>query len=1201
MVTKRIKIDKSIEKELVERHVFLWRSNSLGVNKMLQFMLGRSGSGKTTACLNAIRQELVREPLGNPIIYIVPEQMTFQSEYELIQTPGLGGMMRAQVYSFTRLAWRVLQEAGGISRYHIDQTGMHMMLRKIIEQQKEELTLFAAASEKEGFITKLEQMLKEFKQYGLEPESLGALQQEFKDNNEHVLADKLHDLGIIYQELEKQLLMKYVDSEDYLKLLAEKIPLSSYLKKAVIYVDGFHHFTKQELDVLVELMKACSDVTVALTGDHTQASYIPTDLQLFRLTGETYRELTTAALEHGIEIKDPVLLKDNIRHANSPELSHLEKYYDERPAAEFSQKPTHISLYPAVSRRAEVEGIAREIQLLVKDSNYRYRDIALVVRNKNDYGELIETVFRDYEIPYFIDQKRAMFHHPIIEFIRSSLEVVSGSWRYESIFRAIKTDMFFSIEAEVEALREGMDQLENYVLAYGIQGTKWTNGERWKYRKYRSLEDMNLPKTDEEVQFEEKINELKELVVNPLMKLQQALKKGKTGEEKAKALYLFLTELSIPQKIEKLRDHCEENGKVQEAREHEQVWKAVLNLFDQFVEMMGEEKVSIKLFAELFETGLDSMQFAIVPPSLDQVLVASFERSRFSNIKATFIVGVNDGVIPAKPQGDSILSDQDRDELFKSGVTLAPTGKQQLFDDQFLIYLALVSSEEKLYISYPLANDEGKSLLPSLVINRLKELFPLLEETLLMNDPTSLEEEKQLDYIANPLSTMAYLASNLQAWKRHYPMSDAWWDVYNFYMTSDWKTYSQRVLSSLFYQNDAKRLSKKTSERLYGKHIQASVSRMEKFEACPYSHFASHGLKLKDRKVFQLAAPDIGELFHAALKHISDKLRTGEKDWKQLTKKDCQSLSATAVQELAPRLQNEILLSSNRHQYLAYKLQQVIERASIVLSQHARASGFVPVGLELGFGPNAELPSMTFTLPNGHTMELVGRIDRVDKAESSKGILLRIVDYKSSDKALNLLEVYYGLSLQILAYLDVVVTHAEQLLKTNQGALPAGVLYFHVHNPMVNSTNSLSENQIEEEIFKKFKMKGLLLGDEEAVRLMDETLESGHSQIISAGIKKTGGFYSNSSIASETDFTHLRQYVRKKFVEAGTEITEGKIDIAPYKLKDKTPCAFCDYRSICQFDEALSENEYRQLRNENQNSILEKIREEDKHESGTNE
>ncbi|MHC8971135.1 helicase-exonuclease AddAB subunit AddB [Priestia aryabhattai] len=1161
----------------------------------LQFLLGRSGSGKTEYLLNSMRQELLNAPLGHPLIYIVPEQMTFQSEYALVQTPGLEGMMRAQVYSFTRLAWRILQEVGGISRYHVDQTGIHMMLKKIIEHQKKELRLFANSSEQAGFIEELEKMVKEFKQYTVDAPSLEEMKQKLQAEDEKVLADKLHDLHLIYGELEKQLMTKYVDGEDYLKLLSEKVASSAYLAQATIYVDGFHHYTPQELTVLVELMKVCRKVKIAVTSDYSYQDFIPNDLHLFRLTSETYQEIMSLAAENGIEIQEPNVFNEQKRHQNSPELAYLERYYDERPTPEFQSEPEHIQLLPAVSRRAEVEGIAREVLSLVRDHGYRYRDIALIVRNAEDYHDLLQTIFRDYEIPYFIDQKRAMFHHPLVEFIRSVLEVVSGSWRYETIFRAVKTDLLFPLSSDVHQLREEMDELENYVLAYGIQGSKWTSKEPFTYRKYLSLEDMNLGKTDEELAFEQKINELKNMIVPPIYSLQQKLKQAKIGKEKAEALYRFLTNLDIPQKIEALRNRCEEEGKLQEAREHEQVWKAILHLFDQFVEMMGEEKVSISLFADLFETGLDSMQFALVPPALDQVVVASFERSRLSDIKASFVLGVNDGVIPAKPKSDGLLSEKEREQLLESGLLLAPTGRQKLFDEQFLIYLALSSSSEKLYVSYPLANEEGKTLLPSLVINRVKELFPLLQEKLLMTEPTDLEEEKQVDYITNPLTSIAHLASQLQGWKRHYPMSSAWWDVYNFYVeNSDWNSYSEKVLSSLFYKNEAKRLTKKTSQRLYGKHIQASVSRMEKFEACPYAHFASHGLKLKERKVFKLAAPDIGELFHAALKMISDELRGGQKEWKNLTRKDCQQLSTAAVHELAPRLQNEILLSSNRHHYLTHKLQQIIERASLVLSEHAKVSGFVPVGLELGFGPSAELPSMQFTLPNGHTMELVGRIDRVDKAESSRGLLLRIVDYKSSDKALNLVEVYYGLSLQILAYLDIVVTYAEQLLHDNRGALPAGVLYFHVHNPMINSTKALQPDQIEAEIFKKFKMKGLLLGDEEAVRLMDETLESGHSQVISAGIKKTGGFYSNSSVASEEDFTHLRQYVRGKFVEAGTEITNGKIDISPYKLKDKTPCAFCEYRSICQFDESMENNEYRQLSTESQSVILDKIREEAK-------
>jgi ATP-dependent helicase/nuclease subunit B len=1169
-----------------------------GIFMAVQFVLGRSGSGKTEYCLNEIGQALRQEPLGSPIIYIVPEQMTFQSEYELIQAPGLNGMMRAQVFSLTRLAWRVLQETGGMSRYHVDSTGISMLLRKIVEKRKQELKIFAAASDKPGFIDQLERMLTEFKRYCLEPEALAHKEEELSADAQKVLGDKFHDLKIIYEELEHQLSHKYVDSEDYLRLLAEKLPNSPYVRNASIYIDGFYSFTPQELQVIAALFHSCPSVTIALTADQDYEQQLPHEMELFHMTAQTYQTLHQIARDQQVEIKEPVLLQEARRFKSSPGLAHLETHFDTRPTVPFNERTKHIQLMPAVNRRAEVEGTAREIRELVRREGLRYRDVALVVRNGQDYDDLIQTIFQDYDIPYFQDRKRAMVDHPLIEFMRASLETASGAWRYETIFRCVKTDLLFPLEADVSVLREEMDRFENYVLRYGIQGAKWTMNERWKYRRYRSLEDMEIPQTDQEREFEDQINEWRQLIVTPLKQLQAALKKAKSGQAMCEALYRYLTNLHIPEKLERWRDEAEREGDLDASREHDQAWKAVIGLLDQFVEMMGEEKVSVSLFTTVIETGLEAMQFALVPPAIDQVLVASFERSRFSNIKATFVLGVNDGVIPAKPQEDSILSDQEREYLWQSGFKVAPSGKRQLFDEPFYIYSAFVSPSERLYISYPLANEEGKALLPSIMVNRFKELFPLLEERLLMQEPAELDIQEQLQYVSNPLMTITYLAGQLQAWKRHYSMDNIWWDAYNFYVEDEeWSAYSRRVLSSLFYRNHTRNLTKETSGHLYGKHIQASVSRMEKFQACPYSHFASHGLRLQERKVFRLEAPDIGELFHAALKMMAEQLREQQQDWRHLTKKDCERLSHEVVDDLAPKLQNEILLSTNRHHYLKHKLQQIIERASLVLSDHAKASGFVPIGLELAFGPDQPLPAMQFTLPNGSTMELIGRIDRVDKAEGSKGVLLRIVDYKSSDKALNLVEVYYGLALQMLAYLDVVITYAEKLLGNGQQALPAGVLYFHVHNPMISSSKSLTLDEIEEEIFKRFKMKGLLLGDEEAVRLMDQTLESGHSNIVSAGLKKSGGFYSNSSVADEQEFADLRKHIRKQFTDIGTKITDGTIDIAPYKLKDKTPCAFCSFRSVCQFDESMEEHDYRRLKVEKPDVILEKMRMEgDSHE-----
>ncbi|KAA0547635.1 helicase-exonuclease AddAB subunit AddB [Bacillus sp. BGMRC 2118] len=1156
----------------------------------LQLVIGRSGSGKTYQLLEEVRQELLQAPIGSPIVYLVPDQMTFQIEYDLVQTPGLGGILRAQVFSFTRLAWRVLQETGGMSRLHIDNVGTNMLIRKIIENRKSDFLLYGKAAEKAGFIDQIENMIHECKRYCISSDGMKQQLQELEksDQRDVTLLHKLHDFSIIYDEFEKQLFEKYVDSEDYLRLLAEKIPSSTYLMEATILIDGFHSFTPQELIVVEKLIETCKSVKIALTLDKP-LTHQPHELHLFHMTGKTFIHLKEMAERLGQKV-DVLVLQHNKRSL-AASLSHMEQHYETRPTVQ-SKSNEGVLLRGAVNRRAEVEGAAKEILRLVREKNYRYRDMAIILRNTSLYHDLLETVFSEYEIPIFIDQKRSMLHHPLIEFVRSALEIVSSGFRYESVFRAVKTDLLFPAEEDEMSLREDFDLLENYVLAYGIQGHRWKDTtKKWSYRRIIGIDDQGLAKTTNEEEMEQKIHDLRILISSPILQFEKRLKKAKKGVQYAEALYLLLEEINVPGKLEKWRLHAEQTGEVSKAKEHGQVWSAVIDLLDQFVELMGNEEIPLSIFQQTMESGLEALRFALVPPAIDQVVVGDFEHSRFSHIKATFILGINDGVIPAIPAEDGVLNENEREQLSNHGLQLAPGGKQQLLDEQFLLYLAISSASNQLWLSYSLANEEGKSLVPSIFIKRIKDLYPTLREELLVQDPTDLTEEEQVEFISTPMKSISYLASQLQQWKRHYPISTIWWDVYNtFDQKREWKILRDRVLSSLFYQNREDTLPTDVSDKLYGDKLTASVSRMELFQGCPFSHFSSYGLGLQERQIYRLEAPDIGQFFHAALKMMADELHKQNLSWTQLSKKQCMDLAYEVVNELAPKIQKEILLSSNRYHYLKRKLTDVIGRASLIMSEHAKASGFAPVGLELGFGRNGQLPAIEFTLKNGTKMELVGRIDRVDIASSSKGSYLRIVDYKSSQKSLNLAEVYYGLSLQMLTYLDIVLSNSRAWL--GHETLPAGVLYFHVHNPMIKAKQELTIEDIEEELLKSFKMKGLLLGDEEAVRLMDTTIDSGHSKIVSAGLKKSGGFYPYSQIASEDEFDVLRKHVRHTFENIGNEMVSGKVDIAPYQLKDRKPCKFCSFKPVCQFDESLEENSYVTLEHSDDKTILTRLKEE---------
>ena len=1157
----------------------------------LRMVIGRSGTGKTAMFLDEIRTKLIENPEGPPLIYIVPEQMTFQSEYRLATDTEIGGTIRAQVYSFSRLAWRILQETGGISRLHLSSVGVSMLIRKIIDEEKEQLKLFGQAVDKTGFIKQLEQMVTEFKRYCIRPEELmnGANQPSDSHSSSKALQDKLHDLEIVYKKFEDEIFGKYVDSEDYFRLLAEKIPASGYLRNAEIYIDGFYSFSPQEYQIIQELVGHSKRVSIAMTTDRPSFTAAPDELDLFRISSETCCTLYDLANAIGIEMEQPVILQEQKKWRN-PALQHLEEKFDERPVKSY-HGDTDIHLCQAVNRRAEIEGIAREIWQLVRTKGYRYRDIAVLIRNGSDYHEIVEPVFNDYQIPYFIDQKRTMLNHPLIELIRSSLEVIQTYWRYEPVFRVIKTELIYPAQENTGKMREKMDKLENYVLAYGINGSKWTKKDRWVYRNIRGLELDAKVQTDAEKEWEQELNELKLMITAPLLRLSRRLKRADTGRKLCEAIYLFLEELDIPVKLENWKTAAEKSGNLIRAREHEQVWNAVIDLLDQYVEILGEDSITLKSFAAILEAGFESLHFSLIPPALDQVLIGDLEKSRLNEIKVIFAAGINEGVLPAKISDEGILTDEDREFLLTKGIKLAPSSRVRLLDENFLAYKTFTAPSELLYVSWPLANEEGKSLIPSSYIKRLKDMFPDAPEHFYVTDPAELQVEEQLSFVTNTTTTLAYLNAQLQLKKRNYPISDLWWDVYNYYIKSPNKKQAQKVFSSLFYTNGAVTLSKETADELYGETIQASVSRMELYNSCAFSHFAQHGLKLRERQVFRLEAPDIGELFHAALKQIADIVNEQKLSWAKLSRQQCEELSKEAVRTLAPKLQNEILLSSERHHYIRRKLEQIITRASLVLSEHAKVSGFSPIGLELGFGRKGKLPPLSFSLKNGKRMELSGRIDRVDQAKADdNSIYLRVVDYKSSEKDVNLTEVYYGLALQMLTYLDIVMTHSKELVEMK--ASPAGVLYFHVHNPFVTTTKMLTSEEIESEILKKFKMNGLMVGDPEVIRLMDQSLESGDSQIIAAGIKKDGQLAKKSKVASLAEFDRLRTHVRGIYQKTGNAIIDGETNISPYKLKDKTPCTFCPFKSVCQFDESIEPNRFRILTPHSKEDVLERIREE---------
>ncbi|MGI6327339.1 MAG: helicase-exonuclease AddAB subunit AddB, partial [Dethiobacteria bacterium] len=568
----------------------------------LRLVLGRAGSGKSKLCQEEIVRELKERPDGFPLIYIVPEQATFQEEYALATAPGLGGMIRAQVLSFRRLAWKVMQEVGGGKRLFIDDTGKGMVLRRVLEKQRSRLRIFRHAGEQAGVLENLVQLYNELKRSCI---PLSQLREVFQKRVEagadlpSLFQEKMSDLLLILEEAEKELAGLYIDAEDYLNLLVELLPRSAYITEAEVWVDGFYGFTNQEYAVLEGLLGHCRRVTVTACLDRFRSpGEVLDELDPFYPAALTCRRLQQLADRCRIPVEKVTLEKGPLtRFAGSPELAYLEQKLHSYPVIPYKGEISCLTLAAAPNRRCEVESLAREMIRRCRDEGYRWRDMAVIVSELDDYCDVITTVFGDYHIPFFLDQKRPVIHHPLVEFIRSSMEVANRNWRYDAVFRCIKTEFLLPAGGDAHLRRrwrERADRLENYVLACGIQGRPWLQDEPWGYLIRDTLEEegdeVDKPSAGEQA-FLQQINETRQKVSAPLLHFQEKFKQAATVREKTAALYGLLQEAGVWERLELWSEEALEKEDAQKAREHQQVYKGIVGLLDQLVEIMGEEKI----------------------------------------------------------------------------------------------------------------------------------------------------------------------------------------------------------------------------------------------------------------------------------------------------------------------------------------------------------------------------------------------------------------------------------------------------------------------------------------------------------------------------------------------------------------------------------------------------------------------------------
>lgn len=1119
----------------------------------IRFIYGRAGSGKSTYCLNSIKNK-IHNADSNKLIYLVPEQYTFQREMMLLNNVGEEGLLRAQVLSFKTMAQRVFDECGGRVHDRMKDAGKSMLIHKILQENEDDLQYFNRISKKQGFTDIISDTITEFKKYNVTPT---VLRESINNVEDSELQCKLTDLANIFEKFDLSIEENLIDTDDELTYLANKLSdcKCGLYSNSQIWIDEFTTFTPQQMEVIKVLAKRCKSINITLCMDDVDNNDDSEVTDIFNSLKTTELRILNMMKDEHIKYEKPISLNNNKnnRFSNNKELKHLEKYFFTYPFKQYKEDVKTIRLYKANNSYDEIENIAKDILTFVRDKGYRFRDISVVCRNIEDYEKITTVIFNEYDIPFFLDKKVDILSNPLVILILSSIEIMLRNWSYESVFKYLKSGL-------INIDRNEIDILENYVLEHGIKGFKWT-------------EELNISEENED---ETEIDPIKIMIKvrEPLIKFHSRIKGNKNVREICTAIYEFLVELDSFNSINSWINDFESHGMQSKVMEYQQVSEIVLDILDQAVDVIGEESTTINEFYKILNAGFQNRELGVIPVAIDQVNIGDIARIKGRNVKILFVVGVNDGVLPSANKDEGILSDKDRDLLKRKGIELSSSTRAKVFEEQYMVYTALTLASDYLMVSYPMADFEGKSLRASIVVPRLKRIFPtLIEESDLFNVKEKLDKYSK---VTSPIPTFNELILALRRSYENDNVEEYWKDVYSWYKDKEeFYNKSGNILEGLKYANDGEVVSREKLKELYSINdgrLLFSVSRLERYAECPFSYFIKYGLKAKDRKVYEFSAPDLGSFMHEILDEFTKRVKREKISWSELNSERCRSIVSDLIEKKLIDDSNSILNSSKKYKYFTNRFKRVIAKSVSVLAEQMRKGQFEIFSNEFEFGNLKNGAPIKLNLPSGEEVYLTGRIDRIDKLDLNGNTYIRVIDYKSGSKKFDLNELYYGLQIQLLVYLDAILKNSEYILHAQ--AMPGAILYFRIDDPIIKSKIELQDEEIRNQVLEKLKMNGLLLKDAELVRAMDNDMET-YSLVIPATFKKDGDFSSNSSVVTEEQFNILREYVNAKMIELCEDMLSGKIKMEPCKNKKIAYCDYCDYSAICQFDTSIKDNKYK--------------------------
>lgn len=1138
----------------------------------LRFYFGPSGSGKSHRIYEEIMQRAAQEP-GRNFLIIVPDQFTMQTQKDLVMRSDRGGILNIDVLSFGRLSHRILEEVGTKEMPVLDDTGKSLVLQKIAADLKEQLPAMGSLLHKQGYIHEVKSAISEFMQYGISTQDMDKLIASAEKRG--ALAMKLRDLKTLYRGFQDYIRDHFITTEETLDVLRRSLVKSKILPDSVVVFDGFTGFTPIQNRLIQELMRVCEETIVTVTiGEEEDPYQMDGEQKLFHLSKKTVADLVKLAVEAEVTRGEDVFVKDGPnRFTEAPALCYLEQNLFRYQYEPYTEKQCEIRMFEALSPREEVHQTALYIRKLIREEGLTYRDIAVVIGDLEGYASYVETEFGQLEIPCFLDRTRGIVLNPMIEYIKSALQLYIRDFSYDTVFHFLRSGM-------ADISREEIDELENYVIRTGARG----------YRTYsrlftRKTEEMQQGSGQEDTERAEetleRLNRIRQQFADTVEILHMA-PRAKAGEY-VDHLYDFLEQNQVQQKLLNYQQQFEQEGDLAKAREYAQIYRLVMDLLDQIYELLGEEEISLQEFADILEAGFGEITVGTIPQNVDRIVVGDMERTRLKQVKVLFFLGVNDGNIPKNASKGGIISDMDREFLIESGTEMAPSPRQQMYIQRLYLYLNMTKPSERLYLSYAKVNSDGKGIRPSYLIDTVRKLFPQLAVEYPQN-------RSRLEQIEGRQEGARYLAEELREYADGTLREEERQDFYLMYRAYEADPEGRdRLTAAAFRRYKESGLSRIVARALYGRQLENSVSRLETYAACACRHFLQYGLSLQEREEFGFEVSDMGNVYHAVLENFAGKLAESGRTWWDFDENFATQAIKEAVEGYAATYGETVLYSSARNEYAITRMSRILTRTVLTLQQHLKQGSFQPDDYELSFRFAEDLDSIHVDLSEEEKMHLQGRIDRIDVSEDAEHVYVKVIDYKSGNKKFDLAALYYGLQLQLVVYMNAAM-ELESRKHPDKEIVPAALLYYHIDDPTIETPVELTQEQINEEILTKLRMNGVVNSDPAVVERLDRFLQD-KSKVIPVEKKKDGSFSARSGILSREELQVVSAYVDTKIRQIGREILDGKIAANPYEKGNEEACTYCAYKKVCGFDGSIPGYEKRQLEDLDKQTLMQRMQE----------